>query len=176
MASKSTTTPDWEDFLLREFPILDNLPAKRLRLLAKKAHLSAGGGKSDLVSKLKEFISLEKPPDWFVEEKKKQDLLVEICDRDRACCLKIPQFLKIVCISSKMSGYDVRIDNDVPAECVKVHRRHSPGVPVGCSGKSTQIVKIVAMCPGTANLVYQKRSGATSDMKPYRIVKVTVID
>jgi hypothetical protein len=172
---RSESLPEWAGFLLRELPNLDDLPVKRLRTLARKAHLSAGGGKSDLVSKLIDFTSLEEPPDWFVEQKRIQNLLVEICDNDRSICLKIGQFLKIVNISRKMTGQDIQIEHAVPADCVKLHGRHSPGLPVGCSGHSKQIVKIMAMRPGTANLVYLRRSGATSDMKPYRTVQITVI-
>ena len=115
MPSKSkltTTTPEWAEFLRRELPILHNLSAKRLRILAKRAHLNAGGGKSDLISKLNEFVSLVEPPDWFAQEKRKQDFLVEVRDKDKTCCLKVGQFLKIVCISRKMSGCSVRIDKE----------------------------------------------------------------
>ncbi len=168
--------PEWAQFLLRELPILESLSAKRLRILAKKAHLSAAGGKSHLVSKLHEFISLEEPPHWFVQENRKKGLLVKIHDIDKSCCLKVGQFLKIICISRKMSGYSVLIDQEGQAESVKLHVRHSPSSSVGCSGYSTKINKVVAICPGVANLVYLRRSGGTSDMKPYRTVKITVIE
>jgi hypothetical protein len=176
MPSKPKTTPEWAQFLLRELPNLENLSIKRLRTLAKKAHLNAAGGKLQLVSKLYEFVSLEEPPDWFVQEKKKLDLLVEIRGDDKSCYLKIGQFLKVVCTSTKMRGRSVHIDKDVPAECVKLYCRHSPGLSVGCSGYSTQIFKVVATCPGTANLVFSERSGAISDMKPFRTVKITVTE
>ena len=163
----------WADFLRNDLPNLTTFSIKKLRILAKRAHVSAGGGKSDLASRLLEFASMKKPPEWYLQQKASKDRKIEIREEARVCHMNVGQILHLTFRSGKMYGRDAQVEEREPENCTLVTVRNSRNPPLGKYSNGKHVVKVSALCPGTAYLVYFQR-GPTNDWFSTKRVRLVI--
>ena len=166
--------PEWADFLPSEVCQLESMSIKKLRSLAKRAHLSAGGGKSELVKKLLEFVGLKQPPEWFTELKSKQNALLDVDENSKHIRMKVGQYLRVPCVSRKMYGNDVQVEERKPSDCIQTSVGNARNPPVGKVSYGNHVVKISALSEGTACLVHYQRPGPVSDWVASKRIRITI--
>ena len=74
----SSSPPPWGAFL--DGIDLDDIPFKRVKSLAKRARVKAGGGREACVERLKKFVTLAHAPEWWSKEQQKAALVVTLAD------------------------------------------------------------------------------------------------
>jgi hypothetical protein len=170
----SKPLPEWAQFLQAEISHFDTLPIKKLRALAKRAHLNAGGGKSELVRRLTDFSHSKEAPEWFKEQKDVHDRLVYCDENAKKFQMKVGHYMRIPCVARKMYGTDIQVEDREPPDCIETSVRNKKNPRVGNTSYGNQIVKVCALAPGTAVLVHYTRPGPISDWVPSKRVRITI--
>ena len=155
--------PAWATFL--KGIDLDAISFKRVKALAKRARVRAGGGRAACVERLRGYLCLSKPPSWWLQAEAKAALVLTLDDADanRKISMRVGQELRIDGRISKCSSTSAGLESAKPAGCVVESRR--PKRETRVFGRFKMI--FAARKPGHAVVHVLKNSqGAQDAMRP----------
>ena len=104
---------------------LDTIPFKRVKALAKRARVGAGGGRAACVERLRGFVELAKPPTWWVDAQAKAALVLtpDNADADGNIAMRVGQELVIWGDVGKCRSTSAALESSKPSGCVTESRR-----------------------------------------------------
>ena len=127
----SSGIPPWGQFL--EGIDLDNATYKRVKALAKRARVGAGGGRLACVERLRAFLDLESAPVWWQDEERKKALVIRLEDtlpEDEgdtseaiSVAMRVGQRAEFTGYMDKVRSRSARLVKADPAGCVVEKRR-----------------------------------------------------
>lgn len=128
------------------------IPFKRVRRMAKRARVGAGGGRAACVARLRDFLALESPPQWWAEAQAKAALCLTLEDDDegRVIQMHVGQRLEIPGSSTKLKECSASLVSAEPKGCVVVTRKERAQRGGWRGGPGGHKVIFLGQAPGNA--------------------------